>query len=118
MVESYSFFQSLFFVNDDYYEALHNNKLNDLAPLKSSYYLINSLEFIFVGLLLLMGSLVCINLYKLKNNFKLSNYSDFLALFNIFDDFINLSFLRKQNLIDQNYILSAIKFFRKKENAI
>jgi hypothetical protein len=118
MVENIYFFQSLFFLNDDYYEALHNNKSNDVAPLKSSYYLISSLEFIFVGLLLLIGSLVCINLYRLKNNFKLSNYSDFLALFNLFDDFVNLSFLRKQNLIDQNFILSAIKFFKKKENII
>ncbi|HRP26122.1 hypothetical protein [Thauera sp.] len=115
VVENNLFFQSLFLSNDDYYEALYNNKLNDLSPLKSSYYLISSLEFIFAGLLLLIASVVCINFFRLKNNFKLSNYSDFLSLFNLFNDFINSSFLRKQNLIDQNFILSAIRFFKKKE---
>lgn len=115
VIENNLFFQFLFLPNDDYYEALYNNKLNDLSSLKSSYYLINSLEFIFAGLLLLIASVVCINFFRLKNNFKLSNYSDFLALFELFNDFVNMSFLRKQNLVDQNFILSAIRFFNKKE---
>lgn len=114
VIENNLFFGFLFLMNDDYYEALYNNKMNDVSPLKSGYYLISSLEFIFAGLLLLIASVVCINFYKLKNNFKLSNYSAFLALFDLFNDFINMSFLRKQNLIDQNYILSAIRFFGKK----
>lgn len=115
VLESSLMYQLFFFsFNDDYYEALFNNKLNDLFSLNSSYYLVNSLEYIFVGLLLLIGSLVCINFYRFKNNFKLSNYSNFLLLFDLFNDFVNSSFLRKQNLIDQNFINSAIKFFNKK----
>lgn len=117
VVEHVLFFQ-FSLTNEDYYEALYNNKLNDLSSLKSAYYLVSSLEFNYVGLMLLVASLVCINFYRLKNNFKLSNYSDFLALFNLFNDFVNLAFLRKQNLIDQNYILSAIRYFKKKETVV
>ena len=103
--------------NDDYYEALHNTRSNDLFSLKNGYYLINNLEFLFVGILLLYASIVCINVYKLKCNFKLNNYGSFLNFFDIIGDFVNFSFLRKQNLIDQNYILSAIRFFGKKNYA-
>lgn len=115
ILESDFLHQLFFFISDDYYEALYNNKSNDLFPLKSSYYIVCSLELVFVGLLLLFASLVCIVFYKLKNSFKFSNYSNFLLLFDMFNDFVNFAFLRKQNLVDQNFINSAIRFFKKKD---
>jgi hypothetical protein len=108
----YQFF--LLFISDNFYEALFNNKLNDFFSLKSSYYIINSCEFIFVGIQLLIASLVCINLNKFKINSKLLNYSNFLLFFNIFNEFLNFYFLRKQNLIDQYNINSVVRFFKKK----
>jgi len=102
------------FLVEDYYEALFNEKSNDIFVLYISYYFINSLEFLLMGFLLLMGSLVCVNLNKFNNNLKLNNYYDFFVLFDFFTDFINFSFMRKQNLVDQTIQKSSIRFFKKK----
>jgi len=97
-----------------FFESLFNDKSNDLFSLFLSYYSINSFEFLMVGVLLLIASLVCVNLNKFNSNLKLNNYYDFFVLFDFFEDFLNFSFLRKQNLSDQTLQFSSIRFFKKK----
>lgn len=99
---------------EDYYEALYNTKLNDLFSLYISYYIFNSFEFLMLGILLLVASLVCVNLNKFNLNLKLNNYYDFFVIFDFFEDFINFSFMRKQNLVSQTIQKSSIRFFKKK----
>lgn len=99
---------------EDYYEALYNTKLNDLFSLYISYYIFNSFEFLMLGFLLLIASLVCVNLNKFNINLKLNNYYDFFIIFDFFEDFINFSFMRKQNLVSQTIQKSSIRFFKKK----
>lgn len=100
---------------DNFYEALFNLRMNDFFGLYLSYYGINSLEFILVGLLLLFVSLVCVNLNKFNKNFKLNNYYDLFTIFDFFFDFINFFFLRKQNLVDQENHTASTRVFKKKK---
>lgn len=99
---------------DDYYEALNNNKMNDLFGIYISYYFINSFEFIIIGLLLLIASVVSVNLNKFNRNIKSNNYYDLLTLFDFFDDFVKFIFMRKQNLVDQKISSTSTKVFKKK----
>jgi hypothetical protein len=43
---------------DNYYEALFNNISNDLFGFSIVYYNINGVEFIFIGLLLLIDTMI------------------------------------------------------------
>lgn len=99
---------------DDYYESLFNTKMNDLFGLYLSYYLINSFEFIVIGLLLLIASVVCVNLNKFNRNIKANNYYDLISLFDFFEDFVKFLFMRKQNLVDQSISSTSTKVFKKK----
>ena len=102
------------FLWDDYYEALWNNKMNDLFGLYLSYYIINSFEFLIVGLLLLIASVICVNLNKFNRNIKSNNYYELVSLFDFFDDFVKFIFMRKQNLVDQEISSSSTRMFKKK----
>jgi hypothetical protein len=99
---------------DDYYEALWNNVLTDLYGLYLSYYNLNSFEFIFVGLLLLIGSLVCVNLNKFSRLNKVNGYHDIFLVFDFFKDFVKFIFMRKQNLVEQGNHPAATRIFKKK----
>lgn len=99
---------------DNYYEALYNNINNDLFGFSISYYLINGVEFVFIGFLLLIGSVICVNLYQINKNIKTQTYTNYLSIFNFFTDFTNFNFLRKQNLIKQGNNKASIKIFKKK----
>ena len=99
---------------DNYYEALFNNVTNDLFGFSISYYLVNGIEFIFIGFLLLIGSVICVNLYIMNKNIRAQVYSNYLTLFNFFTDFVNFSFFRKQNLIKQGNTKASLKIFSKK----
>lgn len=99
---------------DNYYEALHNPVLNDLFGFSISYYLINGVEFIIIGLLLLLGSVICVNLYQMNKNVRTQNYSSFLSVFNFFSDFSSFLFLRKQSLTKQGNVKASLKIFKKK----
>ena len=103
-----------FYLWDDFYESLNNFKYNDMYGLFLSYYYLNSLEFIILGFLLLFASMICVNLNKFTKNLKFNNYYDFLTLFDFFNDFVNYTFLRKQNLNDQTITNNSIRFFKKK----
>lgn len=99
---------------EDFYESLFNDKLNDFFSLFLGYYVFNSFELILIGLLLLFASLVCVNLNKFNSNLRLNNYYDFFVIFDFFEDFLNFTFLRKQNLNDQTIQPVSIRFVKKK----
>lgn len=99
---------------DNYYEALFNPIMNDLFGFSISYYLLNAVEFVFVGFLLLLGSVVCVNLYQFNKNVRVQSYNNFLTIFNFFNDFTSFFFLRRQNLIKQGNTKSTLKMYKKK----
>ena len=105
---------SLYGYIENYYEALNTFIQNDLFVFFISYYTINSIEFILVGFLLLVGSVICVNLYQMNRNIRVNNYSNFLTVFNFFSDFSSFFFIRKQNLVQQGNFKAALKVFKKK----
>ena len=99
---------------DNYYESIFNNIGNDLFGFSLSYYFINGVEFIFIGFLLLIGSVICVNLFQTSKNIKAQSYNNYLSIFNFFTDFTSFFFLRKQNLIKQANNKASLKIFKKK----
>jgi len=88
--------------------------MNDLFGLYLSYYYINSFEFLILGLLLLIASVIAVNLNKFNRNIKSNNYYDLLTIFDFFEDFTKFLFLRKQNLMDQTISSTSTRVFKKK----
>lgn len=101
---------------DDFYESLWLDILTDLYGLYLSYYRLNSFEFIFVGLLLLIGSLLCVNINKFNRINKINSYHDLFLIFDFFKDFVKFIFMRKQNLVDQENHPASTRIFKKKVN--
>lgn len=101
---------------DDYYESLNNYLMNDVYGLYNSYYILNSFEFIMIGLLLLFASIICVNLSKFNKNLKINNYYELLTLYDFFNDFVNFLFMRKQNLTNQTISNASTRIFKKKIN--
>jgi hypothetical protein len=99
---------------DNYYEAVYTVVSNDLFGFSISYYFINGVEFIFIGFLLLVGSVICVNLYQFNKNIRVQSYNNYLNVFNFFTDFTSFFFLRKQNLIKQGNNKASLKVFKKK----
>jgi len=99
---------------DDFYAALANINLNDFKLLYLSYYNLNSIEFLIVGWLLLIGSLSCVNLNRFQKFFKLTTYYVFLKKFKLYQNFVDFSFIRKQNLNLQTFKKPSLKVFKKK----
>jgi hypothetical protein len=99
---------------DNFYDYINITILNDFFSFFKSYYFYNSLEFLFIGFLLLVGSLICVNLNFFSKNNKILNYFDFFTIFDIFKDFSKFIFMRKQNLNDQLYAQPAARVFKKK----
>jgi hypothetical protein len=58
--------------------------MNDAIGLMISYYSVNSFEFLLVGFILLVGSLIVVNLNKLNKNVHYPKYNTFLEVFNFF----------------------------------
>lgn len=86
--------------------------MNDLYSLGLIYYSINNIEFIIIGFLLLLGSIICINMYYANKNTSFFKFFSFINFIDFFKDFINFSFLRKQDLNNQskkNYFLKILK---------
>lgn len=103
-----------FFLIDNFFEGISNYISNDMIGFLITYYYLNSVEFLFVGFLLLVGSVVCIKFNQNKKNVSLQNYNNFLKVFNFFENFLSFCFLRKQNMIKQGNIKSSTKIFKKK----
>jgi hypothetical protein len=105
---------NLYGLIDNYYESIFNQITNDLFGFSLSYYLINGIEFLFIGFLLLVGSVVCVNLYQMNKNIRTQSYNSYLSVFNFFNDFTSFFFLRRQNLIKQGNVKASLKLFKKK----
>lgn len=103
------------FYFDDWYESLNNKLMNDFLILFLSYYKINSIEFLVLGYLLLLTSIICVILNKNSKDSKIESNSSFLKLFFNINNFLNFSFLRKQNLNDQSNYDPNIRVFKKKK---
>lgn len=99
---------------DDFYEAMNNYVMNDAVGLMLSYYLINSLEFILLGILLLVGSLIVVNLNLLNKKIKYPLYNTFLEIFGFLKQWISGFFMRKQNLTDQEFTKANTRSFSRK----
>jgi len=99
---------------DNYYESLFNNISNDLFGFSISFYFLNGIEFIFIGFLLLIGSVICVNLFQMNKNIRAQSFSNYLSVFSFFIDFSSFFFLRKQNLIKQGNSKASLKIFKKK----
>lgn len=99
---------------DNFYEHINISILNDFFSFFKSYYYYNSLEFLLIGFLLLVGSLICVNLNFFSKNNKILNYYDFFVVFDFFKDFSKFIFMRKQNLNDQLHTQPATRIFKKK----
>lgn len=99
---------------DNYYEAVYTVVSNDLFGFSISYYFINGVEFIWIGFLLLVGSVICVNLYQFNKSIRAQSYNNYLTVFNFFTDFTSFFFLRKQNLIKQGNNKASLKVFKKK----
>jgi hypothetical protein len=88
--------------------------MNDFSVLLIAYYTVNSLELLIIGLILLVGSVVCVNLHKINKNKRIESYGNFFSFFNFFKDSVNFIFTRKQNLHNQNFYTPSNKIFKKK----
>lgn len=102
------------FLWDDYYESLNNENTNDLYGVFLSFYWLNSLEFLIIGLVLLIGSLLCVQLNKFLKSNKSLSYVSFFEIFDFFKDFSKILFMRKQSLVDQENATSSTRSFSKK----
>ncbi len=67
-----------------------------------------------MGFILLIGSVVCVNLNKLQKFIRIFKYHIYLDIFHIFKDYLNYTFIRKQNLTNQNNTSASIRIFKKK----
>jgi len=99
---------------EDYYEALNNQNNNDLYGIFLSFYILNSIEFLLIAGVLLIGSLICVQLNKFIKTNKTLNYISFFEIYDFFKDFSKSLFLRKQNLTDQGSAKSSTRSFSKK----
>lgn len=99
---------------DDYYEALHNSLMNDAVGLMISYYAVNSLEFVSLAIILLVGSLIVVNLNQINKKIQYPLYNTFLEVFQFVQKWVAGFFLRKQNLTDQEFTKATTRQFYKK----
>lgn len=99
---------------DDFYEAVNNVNMNDFSLLFLSYYNINSYEFIMFALLLFIGTMICVVIFKSFYSFKLATLAVFFNSFNLFADKVNYNFLRQQNLHKQGMMTASNRIMRKK----
>lgn len=99
---------------EDYYEAHNNDNMNDLYGMFLSFYWFNSLEFLIIGLVLLLGSLLCVQLNKFLKINKSLSYVSFFEIFDYFKEVSKILFLRKQNLVDQANSASNTRFYWRK----
>ena len=79
------------------------------------YYSINNVEFLLIGIILFIGSIICVVLNKTQKLAKYDKTSFFLNFFSFFSDFLNYSFLRKQDLNSQTNYTPNIRIFKKKK---
>lgn len=99
---------------DNYYLCLSNLAMNDFIGLYLSYYFINSYEFILIGWMLFLGSILCITLFNLVGSSKSTNHLLLKKFINFFLNSLDFYFLRKQNLITQNNTQPGLRIIKNK----
>jgi len=99
---------------EDYYEALNNSVMNDAVGLMISYYLVNSLEFILLSIILLIGSLIVVNINLIFKKIKYPLFNTFFEVLGFLKVWIAGFFIRKQNLTDQEFVKASTRSFSKK----
>ena len=98
---------------DNYYESVFNFIQNDLFGFVISYYCLNIVGFLIVGMLLLVGSILCVNLFQFNKKTRVQNYKNYNRIFNFYKDFSSFFFLRKQNLLKQGNTKATLKVYKK-----
>ena len=93
----------------DYYESLNNFSNNDFFGFFLSYYTLNYIIFIIIGLILFFGSIVCVILYRLIKVIKFNNVNNFFKTLVFSQNFLYSIFMRKQDMFDQNSFISSLK---------
>lgn len=96
---------------EDYYESVYNDNMNDFVGLYLAYYVFNSIEFVIIGVLLFIASIVCINLFRFTKIVKFRNYNNFLKTFKLAQSFTYCTFMRKQNIVVQANEKPSIRSF-------
>lgn len=99
---------------DNYYACLSNTAMNDFIGLYLSYYFINSYEFLLIGWLLFLGSILCITLFNLVGSSKSTNHLLLRKFLQFFVDTLDFYFLRKQNLVNQNNTQPGLRIIKNK----
>lgn len=99
---------------DDFYEALNNQNMNDFSLLFISYYNVNSFEFILFAILLFVGTMVCVCIFKGMYSYRYINLSHFFSGLDLFQNKIYYNFLRQQNLHKQGMMPASSRIMKKK----
>jgi hypothetical protein len=77
---------------DNFYEAIYNNSMNDLFSLFLGFYFFNSFEFILIGFLLFIGSIFCVNFFKLNGTINIKKNISFFNFFSFYKNYLNFFF--------------------------
>lgn len=99
---------------DNYYDSLYNLAMNDFIGLYISYYFINSYEFILIGWMLFLGSILCITVFNLVGAAKSTNHNLLKKFMSFFFSSLDFYFLRKQNLVNQSNAQPGIRVIKNK----
>jgi hypothetical protein len=83
--------------------------MNDFFGFFISYYSLNTLLLMILGLILFFGSIVCVVLFRLIKVVKFNNVNNFFETLAFSQSFLYSIFMRKQDLFDQNSFVSSIK---------
>jgi hypothetical protein len=102
------------YIYDDFYESFKNTNMNDLQLLLISYYYFNSLEYLIISLILFLGSILCINIFKINKIEPINNVYNFISNFDFFKKNISFYLLRKQNVFFQNLSKPSTRVTKKK----
>jgi len=99
------------------YESIRFLVKNDFLSLFFSYYIYNSVTFIIVGLILFVGSLICITLNVKVLGSKKAKSLKYMTSFKELNLFSSFSFMRRQDLNVQAHANMSIKIVSKKNGA-
>ena len=108
------FFTHNYFSWEDFFEGLINTNSNDFTAFVAIMYTINGILLMIVGVLLLVGSIICVNLNRLLKVSRLQPVSFYLNIFNFFLNALDFSFIRQQNLFNQESQPTSSRVFKRK----
>ena|GEM_PF-5044246 len=74
-----------------------------------SYYILNNIILMLLGLILFFGSIICVTLFRSIKVVKFNNMGSFFDTLKFSQNFLYSMFMRKQDLFEQNSFFSTIK---------